>query len=157
MRSRGGFEIADESDLAAMVEQIKATEPPFIGYIYSRPYVKFLVLIWIASGPERSFSTVKDTLVSNNSNVHTLAADWAELEEDKGHPVVISGQQFKSDMAADKYIDTLDHSIERLQGQTNLIKHYEKKYRGIISPNVKDIMKYCREKLRTGLLINSRN
>lgn len=52
----------------------------------------------------------------NNSNVYTLAIDWAELEEDKAYLVVISNQSFKSSTAANKYIDILDHGFKRLQG-----------------------------------------
>lgn len=74
-----------------------------------------------------------------------MAVDWAELEEDKAYPVVISGQQFKNSTAADKYIDTLDYGLERLQGQTSFIKYYKKKYHGIIFPGVKYAIKYRKD------------
>ena len=45
LRSGGGLEMADKSDLAAMFEQIKATKSLFIGYFYSKPYAKSSVFI----------------------------------------------------------------------------------------------------------------
>lgn len=75
LRSGGSLEIADESDLAAMVEQIKAIKPPFIDYFGSRPYAKSSILISKALNPKRLSSTIKDTLMPCNSNVHILAID----------------------------------------------------------------------------------
>lgn len=38
-----------------------------------------------------------------------------ELKEDKTNLIIINNQRFKSDMVADKYIDTLDYSPKCLQ------------------------------------------
>lgn len=128
-----------------MVQQIMATEPPYIGYFCSQSYAKPSAPKSNAPRPQPPASAIKDTSVLNNSNVRTLAADWAESEEDKANPVVTSGRRFKSGTAADKYIDTLNHGPKRLQGQTSLIKFYEKKCRGIISPGVKYAINYRKD------------
>ena len=75
--------------------------------------------------------------MSDNSNVYTLAIDWAELEEDKAYLIVINGWQFKSNIAANKYINTLNHGFECLQRQISLIKYYKMKCHSIISPGIK--------------------
>lgn len=82
--------MAKKSDLATIVEQIKATKLPFIGYFCSQPYAKSTVSISKTLGTERLFSIIKDMLVPNNSNIYILAIDWAELEEDKVYLVVIN-------------------------------------------------------------------
>lgn len=78
LRSGESLKMADESDLAVMVKQIKATKPPFIGYFCSRPYAKSSILILKSLGLERSSFTIKDTLVSKNSNDYILPVNWAE-------------------------------------------------------------------------------
>lgn len=92
LKSGGSLEMDDKSDLAAMIEQIKANKPLFIGYFCSQLYAKFSVSISKTWDPKRLSSTIKDMLVSNNSNVHILAVDWAGLKEDKAYPVVISSR-----------------------------------------------------------------
>lgn len=75
LRSKGGLKIADKSDFAVMIKQIKAIKFLFIGYFYSQLYAKSLVSISKALGSERLSSIIKDMLMSNNSNVYTLAID----------------------------------------------------------------------------------
>ena len=107
--------MANKSDFTKMVEKIKTTKLLFMDYFCSQLYTKFSIPISNVLDLEQLFSTIKDTMVPNNSNFYTLIADWTELEEDKANLVIINGQKFKSHTTANKYINTLDHGPKRLQ------------------------------------------